>query len=77
MLSTFTPNQLVPTDHPIRRIKPIVDRAMAELSLTFDVMYTAALTCSQAFPEHAVWNFWGRSLDIPRPFETPRLNPFD
>jgi transposase len=39
MLSTLTPDQLVPTDHPIRRIKPVVDRAMAELSPTFDTMY--------------------------------------
>jgi transposase len=39
MLSTLTPDQLVPTNHPIRRIKPIVDRAMAELSPTFDAMY--------------------------------------
>jgi transposase len=39
MLSSLTPDQLVPTNHPIRRIKPIVDRAMAELSPTFDAMY--------------------------------------
>ncbi len=25
MVSTVTPDQLIPADHPIRRIKPIVD----------------------------------------------------
>ena len=39
MLSALTPDQLVPQDHPIRRIKPIVDRALKELSLTFNRMY--------------------------------------
>jgi hypothetical protein len=36
MLSALTPEQLVPQDHPIRRIKPIVDRALSELSPTFN-----------------------------------------
>ena len=31
MLSSLTPDQLVPQDHPIRHIKPIVDQAFAEL----------------------------------------------
>jgi hypothetical protein len=31
MLSTLTPEQLVPPDHPMRRIKVIVDQALAEL----------------------------------------------
>ncbi len=39
MLSALTPEQLVPQDHPIRRIKPIVDQALKELSLTFNRMY--------------------------------------
>jgi hypothetical protein len=39
MLSTLTPERLVPADHPIRRIKVIVERALGELSPTFDVMY--------------------------------------
>jgi len=40
MLSTLTPDQLVPKDHPIRRIKVIVEKALAELSPTFDAMYS-------------------------------------
>jgi hypothetical protein len=32
MLSTLTPERLVPADHPLRRIKVIVDRALAELA---------------------------------------------
>ena len=40
MLSTLTPDQLVPKDHPIRRIKVIVEKALAELSPQFDAMYS-------------------------------------
>lgn len=39
MLLAVTPDQLVPTDHPIRRIKPIVERALANLAPTFRAMY--------------------------------------
>jgi transposase len=39
MLVALTPDQLVPQDHPIRQIKPIVDRALGELSPIFDEMY--------------------------------------
>src|SRR5712692_6917525 len=40
MLSTVTPDDFVPKDHPIRRIKVVVDRALRELSPTFDAMYS-------------------------------------
>ncbi len=40
MLSTLTPDQLVPSDHPIRRIRTIVDAALAELHGEFDAMYS-------------------------------------
>jgi transposase len=39
MLSALTPDQLVPEDHPIRRIKPIVERALGELAPVFREMY--------------------------------------
>lgn len=39
MLSAVTANDLVPEDHPIREIKPMVDQALAELSPTFTRMY--------------------------------------
>jgi transposase len=39
MLSLVTADQLVPKDHPIREIKPIVDNALRELSPTFTLMY--------------------------------------
>ena len=39
MLSLVTADQLVPGDHPIRQIKPIVDKALRELSPTFSRMY--------------------------------------
>jgi hypothetical protein len=39
MLSLVTADQLVPEDHPIRQIKPIVDNALRELSSTFSRMY--------------------------------------
>src|SRR5882672_4005478 len=41
MLSTTTPESLVPQDHPIRRIKPVVEEALRELSPAFDAMYSA------------------------------------
>jgi len=40
MLSTLTPDQLVPADHPIRCIRTIVDAALAELHAEFDAMYS-------------------------------------
>jgi transposase len=39
MLSLVTANDLVPQDHPIRQIKPIVDNALRELSPTLKRMY--------------------------------------
>ncbi len=39
MLSLVTASDLVPEDHPIREIKPMVDNALAELSSTFSRMY--------------------------------------
>jgi transposase len=39
MLLGITADQLVPADHPIRRIRVIVDRALASLSPTFSQMY--------------------------------------
>lgn len=39
MLSLVTPEHLVPGDHPIREIKPIVDKALQELSPIFNRMY--------------------------------------
>ncbi len=41
MLLAVTPDQLVPADHPIRRVKPIVERALRVLSPTFSAMYAA------------------------------------
>jgi hypothetical protein len=49
MLSTLTPEQLVPADHPIRRIKVIVERALRELSPTFDAMYAALESIASEF----------------------------
>ena len=51
MLTAVTPDALVPQHHPIRRIKPMVDRALAQLSPTFDRMYAANGRASIP-PEH-------------------------
>jgi transposase len=42
MLTAITPDAKVPPDHPIRAIKPIVDRALTELSPVFSAMYAKA-----------------------------------
>ena len=39
MMTAVTPDALIPQRHPIRCIKPMVDRALAQLSPTFDQMY--------------------------------------
>src|SRR5207237_10208166 len=36
---SVTTDQLVAADHPIRRVKPLVEAALAELSPVFDQMY--------------------------------------
>ena len=41
MLTAVTPDALVPQSHPIRRIKPMVDSALAALSPTFSRMYAS------------------------------------
>ena len=51
ILSTGTPDQLIPQDHPIRLIKPMVDRALSELSPTFSRMY-AKVGRPSIPPEH-------------------------
>lgn len=51
MLTAITPDALVPQHHPIRRIKPMVDQALAKLSPTFDRMYAANGRASIP-PEH-------------------------
>lgn len=40
MFTTMTPDQFVPSDHPIREIKRIVDAALAQLSPVFNQMYS-------------------------------------
>src|SRR3972149_3632873 len=39
MLSPLTPDQLVPQDHPIRQIKPVVEGVLGGLSPVFEAMY--------------------------------------
>jgi transposase len=39
MLSLVSPEQRVPADHPLRRVKRLADDALAALSATFDAMY--------------------------------------
>jgi transposase len=40
VMLALTPNDFVPANHPIRRIKPIVDTALQRLSPLFDTMYS-------------------------------------
>jgi hypothetical protein len=39
MLLAVTPDSFIPEEHPIRRIKPIVESVLARLSPLFDAMY--------------------------------------
>ena len=40
IMLAVTPDSFIPDDHPIRRIKPIVDAALQQLSPLFDTMYS-------------------------------------
>ena len=51
MLTAITPDAKVPRDHPIRAIKPIVDRALLDLSPVFNAMY-AKVGRPSIPPEH-------------------------
>jgi transposase len=42
MLTTLSPDSLIPKDHPIRRIRVVVDAVLAELDETFDEMYASS-----------------------------------
>jgi len=39
MLTTLSPEDLIPSDHPIRRIRAVVDAVLAELDGEFGAMY--------------------------------------
>jgi transposase len=41
MLTTLSPESLIPADHPIRRIKKVVDEVLDELDGEFAAMYSA------------------------------------
>src|SRR5829696_7864017 len=41
MLTTLSTEDLVPVDHPIRRIRVVVDTVLGDLDDTFDAMYAA------------------------------------
>jgi transposase len=42
MLTSLQPGDLIPADHPIRRIRRVVDAVLAELDDEFDVMYAVS-----------------------------------
>jgi transposase len=41
MLSYVSPEQRVPSDHPLRRIRQFVDEILREMSAEFDTLYAA------------------------------------
>ena len=51
MLTAITPDALIPQGHPMRRIKPMVDKALAQLSPTFARRYAQNGRASMP-PEH-------------------------
>jgi transposase len=48
MLTTLTVDSMIPPDHPIRRIKKVVEAVLADLDPEFDAMY--AITGRQSVP---------------------------
>jgi transposase len=40
MLTTLSPEELIPVDHPIRRIRTVVEVVLADLDAEFDAMYS-------------------------------------
>jgi hypothetical protein len=41
MLTTVSTEELIPPDHPIRKIRVVVDAVLAEIDDVFDGMYAA------------------------------------
>ena len=41
MLTSLSTEELIPADHPIRKIRVVVDAVLTEMDATFDAMYSA------------------------------------
>ena len=52
MLMSLSPEELIPADHPIRRIRRVVEDVLAELDSVFDAMY--ASTGRRSVPPEAL-----------------------
>jgi hypothetical protein len=46
MLSSLSTEDLIPADHPIRRIRVVVDAVLAELNSVFDVCSLTSVAVS-------------------------------
>jgi hypothetical protein len=42
MLSSLSPGDLIPGDHPIRKIRVVIDAVLGELDGEFDAMYASS-----------------------------------
>ena len=45
MLTTLSTEDLIPAEHPIRKIRVVVDTILAELDPVFDRMYASGGSC--------------------------------
>jgi transposase len=53
MLTSLSTEDLIPVDHPIRRIRIVVDAVLADLDDTFDEMYSAG--GRRSVPPEVLW----------------------
>ena len=72
MLTTVSTEAMVPADHPLRRIRTIVDAVLAEMDGDFEAMFS--IRSERAFCQHLTYNLLFKwFLDLP--IDAPAFDP--